>query len=137
MLGKVDKIGGGRYQGNLGAGCKWRTFIFPAFLFLGAILLADENEAGFEKLVSFLISKLSVRHRELCKIIISQRIIRIIKSSATQANHLTNTFPKMPIHDIWISFFTILANSLLMDLIAMMKHQLLYTSFKIKNMGDP
>jgi hypothetical protein len=53
-------------------------FIFLTFLFLGAILLADENEAGFEEFVSFFLSEQSLRHRELCKIIISPIKISVI-----------------------------------------------------------
>ena len=51
-------------------------------------MLADENEAGFEEFVSFFLSEQSLRHRELCKIIISQKIIRIINYFGAKINNL-------------------------------------------------
>jgi len=82
VFGLFHRRFGGRGHWNVGRSGKGGKFIFVTFLFLGGILLTDENEDGFEKLVSFFVSELSFRHRELCKIIISQRIIQSFNSTA-------------------------------------------------------
>jgi hypothetical protein len=90
---------GRRPHRGLAESQKGRILVFQFFLLLGSISFANEDENLLAEPVSFFFAQLSVRHRSLSKIIISQRNKRIMPLHSKDVASVATTFvlPSLPV----------------------------------------